>query len=244
MASESVLVKTGGLLIEVGETEEMKAGDTNIFFGRKSGFTLIEMIGVLSVIAVLAAFIAPKIFKTVDDSKVTRFVGAVPVYTNAVTSWYKDIGTLMSLDASGAAKTPDTSFHDKLISASGNTALLWTRWDGPYIDSVETSSFGAALTFETNEGTSGTGAPIASDVKAFDLDDDQANDMAGRQVVAIKLTGLTSNDCVKIDRVLDKGFNVTNRATSGRVKFWGASGGGGCSSSSGGTTLSVYIASK
>ncbi len=124
MASESVLVKTGGLLIEVGETEEMKAGDTNIFFGRKSGFTLIEMIGVLSVIAVLAAFIAPKIFKTVDDSKVTRFVGTVPVYANAVTSWYKDIGTLMSLDASEAATTHDISFQDERISASGNTALL------------------------------------------------------------------------------------------------------------------------
>ncbi len=228
----------------MGETEEVKAGDTNILFDRKPGFTLIEMIGVLSVIAVLAAFIAPKVFKTVDDSKVSRFVGAVPVYANAVTSWYKDIGTLMSLDASGAATTPDISFQDELISASGNTALLWARWNGPYINSVETSSFGSALTFETNEGTSGTSAPIASDVKAFDLDDDQANDMAGRQVVTIKLTGLTSSDCVKIDRILDKGFNVTNRATSGRVKYWGASSSGGCSSSSGGTTLCVYIASK
>ncbi len=242
-ALESELAKSGGMLIEEGENKEMEAGDSNFsFFSRKSGFTLIEMIGVVAIIAVLAALMTPKVFESIDDSKVSRFVGTVPTFTAAVTGWYKDIGTLKSLDASGVATTPDTSFQDELISTSGNTALLWAQWDGPYVDSVETSGFGSVLTIETNAGTSGTSAPIASDVKAFDLDDDQKNDMAGKQVVSLKLTGLSSNVCTKIDRVLDKGFNVTNRATSGRVKYWGASG-GGCSSS-GGTTLCVYIASN
>ncbi len=188
---------------------------------RKSGFTLIEMIGVIAIIAILAAFITPKVFKAIEDSKVTRFAGEIPSYATAVTGWYKDVGTLQSLNASGVATTPDTSFQTELIANQGTTSTtgLWTNWDGPYIDSVANISLGSALTLETNAGTSGTSAPAATNSTAFDLDDDDANDMASKQVAAIKLTGVSDGEFSKIDGILDKGLTASRNATSGRVKY-------------------------
>ena len=187
----------------------------------KSGFTLIEMIGVIAIIAILAAFITPKIFKTIEDSKITRFAGEIPSYATAVTGWYKDIGTLKSLNASGVATTPDTSFHTELIGNQGTTATtgLWTNWDGPYIDSVANISLGTALTVESNAGTAGTAAPAATNSTAFDLDDDNANDMDSKQVVAIKLTGILDGAFAKVDGIMDKGLTAANNATSGKVKY-------------------------
>ena len=187
----------------------------------KSGFTLIEMIGVIAIIAILAAFITPKIFKTIEDSKITRFAGEIPSYATAVTGWYKDIGTLKSLNASGVATTPDTSFQTELIANQGTTVTtgLWTNWDGPYIDSVANISLGTALTVESNAGTAGTAAPAATNSTAFDLDDDDANDMANKQVVAIKLTGILDGEFAKVDGILDKGLTAAKNATSGKVKY-------------------------
>lgn len=201
---------------------------------RKSGFTLIEMIGVIAIIAILAAFVTPKVFQVIRDSKVTRFAGEVPTYAAAVTSWYKDVGTLQSLNASGVATTADTSFEIELIGNQGTTATtgLWTNWDGPYIDSVANISLGTALTLETNAGTSGTSAPAAANSTAFDLDDDNANDMASKQVVAIKLTGISDGEFAKVDGMLDKGLTASNNATSGRVKY-----------DSSGDIMYIYLAS-
>ncbi len=187
----------------------------------KSGFTLIEMIGVIAIIAILAAFISPKVFKAIEDAKVTRFVGETPTYATAVTKWYKDVGTLQSLNASGVATTPDTSFQIELIANKGTTATtgLWNNWDGPYIDSVANISLGSVLTVETNAGTSGTAAPAAANSTAFDLDDDNKNDMDSKQVVALKLTGILDGEFSKVDGMLDKGLTAANNATSGRVKY-------------------------
>ncbi len=47
---------------------------------RQQGFTLIEMIGVLAVIAILAALVLPKVFDVMGESKVSALVAAVKTY--------------------------------------------------------------------------------------------------------------------------------------------------------------------
>ncbi len=199
-------------------------------FNSKSGFTLIEMIGVIAIIAILAAFITPKVFQAIQDSKVTRFAGEINGFKTAVTNWYKDIGTLRSLDAAGVSQNAaDISFHTQLITNGGVVAGLWAQWDGPYIDSVN-SDFGT-LTIRTQNG-SGAGAPNATGGNSFDLDDDGTNDMAGRRVVAIRVVGVNTGDALKLDGIIDKGLTVGSRATSGRVKYNGN-----------GTTVTIYLTS-
>ncbi len=201
------------------------------FLYRRSGFTLIEMIGVIAIIAILAAFITPKVFKVINDSKVTRFAGEVSAYAAAVTEWYRDMGTLESLNASGVADD-NTPLEGDLISNGGTTATtgLWVNWDGPYIDSVTSKSLGTTLQIYTYDGVSGTSTPGAGTVNDFDLNDDGANDMTNKTVVCIRLQGVTTSDKEKIDSILDKGLTSSTRATSGKVKY-------------NGTYLIIYLAS-
>ncbi len=43
--------------------------------------------------------------------------------------------------------------------------------------------------------------------------------MDSKQVVAIKLTGISDSEFAKVDGMLDKGLTAANNATSGRVKY-------------------------
>ena len=56
----------------------------------RRGFTLIEMIVVIAVIAVLASIITPMIAKYLEDSKISRAVSDVKMIGAAIGDFYKD----------------------------------------------------------------------------------------------------------------------------------------------------------
>jgi prepilin-type N-terminal cleavage/methylation domain-containing protein len=69
----------------------------------KRGFTLIEMVVVLAVIAILAAILFPTIAKHITDSKVTRATNEEQVITAAVMMLYKDTGKWPNTNQDGPA---------------------------------------------------------------------------------------------------------------------------------------------
>ncbi len=186
---------------------------------KRKGFTLIEMVGVLAVVAILGSFVAPKVFEVIEGSKSTRFALEIGTYSKAVANWYKDIGSLQSLNGSGVLAATDTSFQAELIANAVGTTGLWAFWNGPYINSVANLSLGTALTIETNTGASGTAAAVKTDTTSWDLDDDDKNDMASKQVVALKLTGVTDAQASAIDNIIDKGLTAARFERSGKVKY-------------------------
>jgi prepilin-type N-terminal cleavage/methylation domain-containing protein len=59
---------------------------------RNSGFTLVEVVVVLAVVAILAAILTPNIVKNIKDSKIARAANETQVIAGALASFYKDLG--------------------------------------------------------------------------------------------------------------------------------------------------------
>src|SRR5215468_6701873 len=60
----------------------------------QSGFTLIEMIGVLAVIAILAAVLIPKVFEAINNAKVNNAAMSCNTVKTALADHYAKAGSL------------------------------------------------------------------------------------------------------------------------------------------------------
>src|SRR6266487_2810379 len=67
------------------------------------GFTLIEMIGVLAVIAILAAVLVPKVFEAINNSRINNTAMTCQSVKTAIIDHYAKFGTL---PVSGATTPP------------------------------------------------------------------------------------------------------------------------------------------
>src|SRR6266542_6558980 len=63
---------------------------------RNQGFTLIEMIGVLAVIAILAAVLVPKVFEAINNSRVNNAAMSCQTVKTAIIDHYAKFGSLPS----------------------------------------------------------------------------------------------------------------------------------------------------
>lgn len=103
--------------------------------GRKRnrlGFTLVELLVVIVVLAVLAAIVLPKFMNSSVRSKESALKSDLKLMRNALTLFQADTGKFPStLD--DLAQTDKT----KVKTADGN-AVSTVDWHGPYIDAVVT----------------------------------------------------------------------------------------------------------
>ncbi|OIQ00018.1 MAG: hypothetical protein AUK35_05110 [Zetaproteobacteria bacterium CG2_30_46_52] len=147
----------------------------------EQGFSLVELIGVLAVIAILAAMVAPKVFDVIEDAKVSTLVDNVKQLTTASSKFYKDTGlrpTHNPADASGA--------NHQLIR---NDAKI-NNWKGPYLDEEMQSPF-----------TSTTSYYLMSGAEAFDIDGDGTNDYVNAIYVAVD--GLNADQAMAVSNSID-----------------------------------------
>src|ERR1041384_3557946 len=82
-------------------------------------FTLIEMIGVLAVIAILAALLIPKVFSAINDARVNNAIVSYETVKTAVTDHYGKFG---SLNVSNTSPTPLSipfENYDNILMAEG-----------------------------------------------------------------------------------------------------------------------------
>ncbi len=218
---------------------------------QERGFTLVEMIGVLAIIAILIALLLPRIFQLVASSNARSTAAAVRTYTTAITNYFADVGTIYSLNAAGAASAQGNGNTSNVLSLPRRLTLssqdplaqvgtgLWPRFRGPYLEQFNSNNppgLGTLMTMP-NAVVNNFGAAPAFNQNNFDLDGNGANDFPdGSQLAYLNITGVPVAAFDELDSILDPGIGATtaDRQVQGRVK-WVANAGG---------TVRIYLASQ
>ncbi len=176
---------------------------------QQAGFTLMEMIGVVAVIAILASMATPMIFDAIRNARVTAFVEDVNVARTAVARYYEDTGqfpTHIPTDARDGRRT--------LISNSASNPI--GGWNGPYLEMDISNPF--------DEG--GYRAILSSGNANYQFDLDGDGNVDTSTAAFMRMDNVTEAQARKISDILDGDGDVTsgNGAwyAAGRVKKFGA----------------------
>ncbi len=115
--------------------------------GRRRGFTLVELLVVIVVLAVLAAIVLPKFMDSSTRSRESALMSDLKLLRNAVATFQTDTGTYPATMAGLAATSAPATGLDKAGVAANITA---TDWHGPYVQSVPNDPVsGNAFTYAT-----------------------------------------------------------------------------------------------
>jgi type IV pilus assembly protein PilA len=186
----------------------MNKSPRSLFIHRKSGFSLVEMIGVLAIIAILAVVIVPKVFSTIAASRVTNAVGSINSIKTAVAEFAGKYGTVPLTDNESRiddlllkAGMLDSRFTVKLGTApSGVAGDTWTNNNGTWTkDATGTTQTSQSRILSQ---TSTTTVPSSAGGRNYKLDG--VNDLApGSIVVSAVLLGVTANDARELSLRID-----------------------------------------
>ena len=197
-------------------------------------FTLIEMIGVLAVIAILAALLIPKIFDAINNARVNNTAVSYNTVKAAVMDHYAKFGTLLSSNGTAMVTT------DAGALTFDRTLLTEGFLDKPFQVKI---GDGTALTHIEIASGSATNIPVSGINAAYDLDgnDSTVNDASpASAVVQAVITGVTEADARDLNDRLDGaslGGAVGAADLKGRVKYAAVPSGGT-------TTVYVYLSHR
>lgn len=193
----------------------------------KGGFTLIEMIGVLAIIALLAGMLVPRIVQAIKEARVQSTVVSLNTLRAAVAQYYAKHGTLADLN----------SISDDLVSEG-------------FLDKPLDVKIGSGYTFNKVTGSDAKDG-ANSTLKRYDLDGNGGYDTANASyVIEVRINGVSLEDAYKLSSAIDgsslsddpsssddndDGANGNSDDVRGRVEYdFGSSGTSG--------TIYVYIA--
>jgi prepilin-type N-terminal cleavage/methylation domain-containing protein len=153
-----------------------------------NGFTLIEMIGVLAVIAILASLLIPKIFESINNANISHAQLSYQTVKTATMEHFAKFYALNSINGvpfSLSGNTPQTDY-DRILMTEG---LL----DKPFTLKIGTTT--STIQIRNASALAGGQPDPSAPSCGFDLDGDGANDIIGAQyLVEVLLTGVSDAD--------------------------------------------------
>jgi len=218
--------------------------DSNTISRKRAAFTLIEMIGVLAVIAILAAVLIPKVFEAINNSRINNAAMSVQTVKTAMADHYAKAGSFAAQATIYGTNIPVTlpkynydqvlmgeSFLDKAFATRIGNGVLGTG--GQAGTRVEALDVGPSPGLNWQLGTT----PGATDATGFALAGGSTNTVVGSACLVCVITGVTENDAKDLnDRIDGPTLGVALGSApdlNGRVKY--------AAPTSGVTDVYVYV---
>ncbi len=192
--------------------------------GRR-GFTLVEMIGVLAVIAVLTGLLIPRVFSAIGQSRINTTALGYNSLKSASLMYFGKYGTFADTNGS-ASGTHSESWDDGVLLAEG---LIEKKFETQLATNTHVHLVPCRI--------SATVGAVADG--CYDLAGDGSNTVVGTSVVEAVLKGVSAEDAKELNDRIDgteRGAELGASDIKGRVKFDIAAGATG--------TVHLYIAHK
>jgi len=189
-----------------------------------AGFTLIEIIGVVAVIAILAAVLTPRVISVIARGKVNGTAQSLASLKTATTDYMVKNGSLPSRDGTGSTNAAVTAGRfDADLVAGGFTEKLFSCAIG-----LQTFDETALTSRIHVRSLSATAAAAVTDPTAtvggsnFNLDRDTATAdfTSGQRVVSAFIPGVALSDAIELNKILDGDTNAGTAADiTGRCTY-------------------------
>jgi len=145
----------------------------------QSGFTLIEMIGVLAVIAILAALLLPKVFSAIADAKINNTVVSAETIKTALADHYGKYGKFDAMFGTNLQTAPITNYDSTILMPEG------------LIDKLFQTKLGTNWSITMAQCEAAATAPTAAN-NAYSLSGGATNDTLGKVKYADATGGATT----------------------------------------------------
>ncbi len=139
----------------------------------EKGFTLVEVVIVLSAIGILSAILIPLIEKIVNSSKITKAQNECMIIASAMAVFYKDLGRWPNTEGSEAELKPDLYIPYSPGSCGTASSSIYKAWWKDYSSKpdafenhlIKNSPGGQSINVYPEEGERAWKGPYLSEIK-------------------------------------------------------------------------------
>jgi len=221
----------------------MKYTPQNARIRREQAFTLVEMIGLLAILAILASLLIPRVFQAIGDSKISNSASTCNSIKAAVNEYYGRYGLIAgpqgaALPMSGTPATAEDWDLTTLVAEGFAEKPFAVRIGNGLLGSVAGGSRLRVVDISAN-----TTNTLPSDLTkgAYNLDGaSTTNDISGALLVEAVIEAVDAQDARdfndRIDGATLGATNLTLADQSGRVKY--------TAPANGKTSVRIYLAHR